>query len=85
MNAFNSQELQNDTEGLLESCDNCNALIVNWEVLTNCTITFDGKIICRRCAEEMRAETIINKFVKWGEVVEIEVDIDAETAKVLPS
>lgn len=35
--------------------------------------------------ERERAETVINKFVKWGEVVEIEVDIDAETAIVLPS
>lgn len=35
--------------------------------------------------ERDHAETVINKFVKWGEVVEIEVDIDAETAIVLPS
>lgn len=35
--------------------------------------------------ERDRAETVIKKFVKWGEVVEIKVDIDAETAIVLPS
>lgn len=35
--------------------------------------------------ERKRAETVINKFVKWGEVVKIEVDINAETATVLPS
>lgn len=52
MNEFNRIELENDEDGLLESCDFCNALIVNWEALTNSIVTFDGKISCRRCAEE---------------------------------
>lgn len=49
MNAFNAHELANDQDGLLESCDKCNALIVNWETLNNCWITFDNKIVCKRC------------------------------------
>lgn len=51
MNAFNKQELEQDTDGLLESCDFCNALIINWEILNNSTITFDGKIKCKRCVK----------------------------------
>lgn len=50
MNAFNLHELtNNDPDGLLESCDFCNALIVNWETLTNCWVTFDNRITCNNC------------------------------------
>jgi len=49
MNAFNAQELANDPDGLLESCDVCNALIVNWQTLTNSFILTNGKIVCIKC------------------------------------
>jgi len=52
MNQFNKQELQNDETGLLESCDACNKLIINWDTLTNCFLTFDNKIVCLRCKKE---------------------------------
>lgn len=32
-----------------------------------------------------RAKQILDKFVRWGEVVEIEVDTKTETAIVVPS
>lgn len=51
MNAFNKRELEQDTEGLLESCDFCNALIINWEILNNCIVTFEGKIKCKNCVK----------------------------------
>jgi len=37
MNAWNREQIEG--EPLLESCDFCNALIVNWETLTNCWVT----------------------------------------------
>ncbi len=47
MNAWNREQIEG--EPLLESCDFCNALIVNWETLTNCWVTFDNRIICKNC------------------------------------
>ena len=57
MNGFNFNELLTDTEGLLESCDFCNALIVNWETLTNCWVTFDNRIICNNCRRKNAVQT----------------------------
>ena len=51
MNAFNAQQLERDDSGLLESCDNCNRLIINWEVITEAVLGFDGKVRCKRCDE----------------------------------
>jgi len=58
MNAFNRKEIENDDSGLLESCDNCNALITNWEILNNSFLTESGSIICRNCHE-----ATLKKFV----------------------
>lgn len=56
MNAFNEKELLEDESGLLESCDFCNSLIINWEILSNSVVTFEGKISCRRCVELKKLE-----------------------------
>ena len=53
MNAFNAHELASDPDGLLESCDVCNALIVNWDTLTNSFVLPDGKIACKKCKHEL--------------------------------
>lgn len=51
MNAWNREQIEG--EPLLESCDFCNALIVNWETLTNCWVTFDNRIICKNCKKDV--------------------------------
>jgi hypothetical protein len=56
MNAFNAQELANDPDGLLESCDFCNAFIINWNTLTNSFVTFNSKIACKRCRVELKLD-----------------------------
>jgi hypothetical protein len=55
MNKFNEIQLANDSEGLLESCDFCNRLIINWETLTNCWVTFDNRISCRKCLTDIKS------------------------------
>ena len=50
MNGFNQLEIEG--EPLLESCDECNALIVNWETLTNSFLTFDNRVVCKKCLKE---------------------------------
>ena len=50
MNVFNQLEIEG--EPLLESCDECNALIVNWETLTNSFLTFDNRVVCKKCFKE---------------------------------
>jgi len=50
MNVFNQLEIEG--EPLLESCDECNALIVNWETLTNSFLTFDNRVVCRGCLKK---------------------------------
>ena len=50
VNAFNQLEIEG--EPLLESCDECNALIVNWETLTNSFLTFDNRVVCRKCLKK---------------------------------
>lgn len=55
MNAWNKEQIEN--EPLLESCDFCNSLIVNWETLTNSTVAEDGRIICEKCKKEIDIAT----------------------------
>ena len=58
MNVFNQLEIEG--EPLLESCDECNALIVNWETLTNSFLTFDNRVVCKKCLKEELGEENYN-------------------------
>ena len=51
--AFNLKEILNDEEGILESCDVCNALIFNFTTLTNSFLLQDGRIVCKLCKENI--------------------------------
>jgi len=51
MNAFNAQQLERDESGLLESCESCNRLIINWDWLSEAVVCEDGNIRCKKCAE----------------------------------
>lgn len=50
MNAFNKQILDKDNSGLIESCDICNKLIFNFNMVGDAaTLNEDGLIICLTC------------------------------------
>jgi hypothetical protein len=51
MNAWNLQEIGG--EPLLESCDFCNVIIINWDTLLNSFVTFDGRIACKNCFKSL--------------------------------
>jgi hypothetical protein len=51
MNVWNQQQIEG--EPLLESCDECNSLIMNWETLTNSFLTFDNRVVCKKCKENI--------------------------------
>jgi hypothetical protein len=51
MNVWN--QIQIEGEPLLESCDVCNALIVNWDTLTNSFLTLDNRVVCKKCNQNL--------------------------------
>lgn len=52
VNSWNLRQLLEEEEGILESCDECNGLILSFETLNNSHLTFDGKVLCKKCMEE---------------------------------
>lgn len=58
MNAFNQIELDNDPDGMLEACDNCNRLIHNWQWMGWSFVTVDGKIVCNDCRGELLKKAV---------------------------
>ena len=66
MNAFNREVLQKDMElsgatGLMESCDQCNTLIHNWEHIGDMSfLDSDGcTILCMACWNDKRKKALI--------------------------
>ncbi len=53
MNEFNRLQMALDPSGLTESCDVCNAVIVNWRYLQMSFLTWDGRIVCNNCRTEL--------------------------------
>jgi len=53
MNAFNAQQMADDECGLLESCDECNKLIHNWDCMSMSFVTEDSRIVCGFCRTEL--------------------------------
>lgn len=49
-----------DPSGLTESCDRCNALIINWNWMGQAFLTLEGKIVCNNCRGELLKETVDN-------------------------
>jgi hypothetical protein len=60
MNAWTKQQLEEDPDGMLEVCDNCNGLIHNWDWLGWSFVTLDGKIVCNDCRGELLKKSIDN-------------------------
>jgi len=60
MNAWNQRQIEG--ESLLESCDCCNALIVNWHTLTNSFIMFDNRVVCRNCKQNLDQSKIADNL-----------------------
>lgn len=52
MNNWNLRQLLEDEESILENCDECNGLILSFETLNNSHLTFDGKVLCKKCMKE---------------------------------
>lgn len=78
MNVFNQLEIEG--EPLLESCDECNALIVNWETLTNSFLTFDNRVVCKKCLKEsvdFPEEILQSIYTMNEELVTYEVELDS--------
>jgi hypothetical protein len=53
MNEWNKMQLALDPDGFVESCDRCQALIINWHWMGNAFVTFDGKIVCNNCRTDL--------------------------------
>lgn len=59
--------MEMDESGLLETCDCCNRLIINWNWMHMSFLDFDGKIRCIWCKSEFVKECVAKKeFDKIG-------------------
>lgn len=47
---FADRQLDDDSSGLLEKCDKCAKMILNWRTLSRCYLSHDGgEILCEKC------------------------------------
>ena len=51
MNEWNRLQLALDDSGMIESCDCCNALIVNFSWMGNSFVDWSGEILCKKCVD----------------------------------
>jgi hypothetical protein len=58
MNEWNRLQMALDPLGLTESCDRCNALIINCDWMEMSFLTFDGQIVCNNCRGELLKERL---------------------------
>lgn len=64
MNEWNRLQMEDDPSGLMESCERCGSLIINWDWMQMAFLTFEGKIVCNNCRGE-----ILKEKIDKGEIV----------------